>query len=87
MKYFDLDPEEEEILKAYESGKLKSVPNLAREKKRYQQIARNTLAKTKNVNLRITQKVWFKLKAKAATMGLPYQTLASSILHQAVARD
>lgn len=84
MKYYDLDPEEEEILEAFESGKLKSVPNLPKEKKRYQHVARNTLAKSKNINLRISQKVLFKLKAKAAAMGLPYQTLASSILFRAV---
>lgn len=82
MKDFDLDPEEQEIEDALNEKTFKSVKNLAFEKKRVQQIARNTLAKKKNINLRVSQRVLFKLKAKAAEMGLPYQTLISSILHQ-----
>lgn len=84
MKYFDLDPEEKEIEEAFEKGQLKSVKNLKAEKKRLQKAAAYTLAKSKNINIRLTQKVLFKLKSKAAAMGLPYQTLVSSILHQAV---
>jgi len=42
MKYDkqNLSSEEKAILKAFESGKLHSVPNLAAEKKRYQNIAK-----------------------------------------------
>ncbi len=38
--------------------------------------------KSKNINLRVTEATYRNLKAKAAKLGLPYQTLASSILHQ-----
>lgn len=47
-----------------------------------QEAARNTLNKTKNINLRLSEKVVVKLKAKAAKEGIPYQTLASSVLHK-----
>lgn len=82
MQNYKLDKEEQEILKAYEKGDFKSVPNLDEEKKRYQEIARATLNKNRNINIRITEKDLLKLKARAAEKGLPYQTLVSSVLHQ-----
>lgn len=82
MKIYQLDPEEEQILKDFEDGKYVRVKNFEQEKKRLQEIARNTLNKTKNINLRLSEKVVAKLKAKAAKVGIPYQTLASSVLHR-----
>ncbi|MCL4390271.1 MAG: CopG family antitoxin [Patescibacteria group bacterium] len=82
MKYYDLDEEEKELLEAYDKGEFQSVKNLAVEKKRLQKIARDTLAKIKNVNLRLSQKTLIKLRARAAEEGLPYQTLAASVLHR-----
>ena len=38
--------------------------------------------KSKNVNIRMSESDWSKLKTKAAKNGLPYQTLMSAILHQ-----
>lgn len=82
MKLYQLDPEEEEILKAFEEGKLVRVKNFDKEKKLLQEAARNTLNKTRNINLRLSERDLQKLKAKAVKQGIPYQTLASSILHQ-----
>ncbi len=84
QKYFELTNEEQELLKAFETGKLKSIAGLPDQKKLYQRYAENTLKKTKNVNLRLSQKTVLKLKAKAVSEGIPYQTLASSILHKYV---
>ncbi|MBI4089304.1 MAG: hypothetical protein HY424_01195 [Candidatus Levybacteria bacterium] len=84
MKIYQLDPEEEDILKAFEEGKLVRVKNFEKEKKMLQEAARNTLNKTKNINLRLSEKVVHKLKAKAAEEGIPYQTLAASVLHKFV---
>ena len=84
MKIYQLDPEEEEILKAFEEGKLVRVKNLEKEKKVLREAARNTLKKTTSVILRLSEKVVHKLKVKAAEEGIPYQTLASSILHKFV---
>lgn len=82
MKLYQLDPEEEEILKAFEEGKLVKVKDFDNEKKLLEEAARNTLNKTRNVNLRLSERDLQKLKAKAAREGIPYQTLASSILHK-----
>ena len=82
MKAIILDKEEEQIIKDFEAGKYVRVKNFATEKKRLQQIARNTLNKTKNINLRLTERDLYKLKARAVEEGMPYQTLAASILHK-----
>lgn len=82
MKYFELDEEEKEVLRAFNSGKLKSVPNLEKEKARYQAYARAALDKTKNINIRISESDLLKIKALALRQGLPYQTLISSVIHQ-----
>jgi len=82
MKYFDLDKQEKKILKDFEEGKLIRVSKVREEKKKYQQYAKDTLNKKANINIRLSRKVLQKLKTKAAKEGIPYQTLASSILHR-----
>lgn len=86
MKYYELDKEEQEILDSVERGEWKPVKNLAKEKRRLKRIARNTLNKTKNINIRLSERDLQKLKAKAVREGLPYQTLASSVLHKVVSK-
>lgn len=82
MKYFDLDKEEEKLLKDFENGKFKPVKDVKSEIARFKKIAGETLAKKANINLRLSQKVILKLKAKAAAFGIPYQTMAGSVLHR-----
>ncbi|MBU1016791.1 MAG: CopG family antitoxin [Patescibacteria group bacterium] len=82
MKYYELDKEELDVLSDYASGELTSVKDLNKEKALYKKFAKNVLEKTKNINIRISEKVLQKLKSKAARQGIPYQTLASSVLHQ-----
>lgn len=83
MKYFELDKEEQELLGEIERGEWKPVKNFAKRKQELMQIARNTLNKTRNINLRLTERDLQKLKAKAAREGIPYQTLAASLIHRA----
>ncbi len=85
MKYIILNEEEEQILKDFEAGKYIRIKNFEQEKKRLQEIARNTLNKTRNINIRLSERDVHKLKARAIKEGIPYQTLASSILHQSAA--
>ena len=82
MKYYELTKEEQEILDAVEAGKLTPVENQERAKKDLIEAARNTLNKTKNINIRLSERDLIRLKRKATEEGLPYQTLASSILHK-----
>ncbi|HEX9721656.1 MAG TPA: hypothetical protein VGA53_00125 [Candidatus Paceibacterota bacterium] len=82
MKNIKLDKEEKEILEAFEAGEFKSVKNVEQEKKRFQQYARNTLSKPRNINIRVSDRDLQRIKALAAEKGLPYQTFISSLLHQ-----
>lgn len=82
MKYYDLDKTEEQILKDYDAGKLKSVPSSKRTQKQYQQYARGVLDKTKNINIRISESDLVKVKSLAVKKGVPYQTMITSVIHQ-----
>ena len=70
MKYYELDQEEKNILHDYEDDTLKYVKGFAAEKKLYQSYAKATLGKTKNINIRISDKDLMKIKAKAAAVKL-----------------
>ncbi|OIO08199.1 antitoxin [Candidatus Roizmanbacteria bacterium CG_4_10_14_0_8_um_filter_35_28] len=82
MKNYKLDKEELQILKDVEAGKYKSVANLKEEIKRAREAAKNTLQKTRNINIRLPERDIQKLKVKAAENNLPYQTLISMLLRQ-----
>ena len=79
---YKLDPEEQELLDSIDRGEWKTVPNFEAEKKRLEMIARNTILKSKNINIRLQPTTLDKLRESAARLGMPYQTLASSILHR-----
>jgi len=82
MKYYELTKEEKQILKDYGDGKFVPVKDLNKVKTELKLVAKNTLDKTRNINIRVTQKILYKLKRKAMEEGIPYQTLVSSILHK-----
>lgn len=82
MKYYELDKEEEKILKDYDDGKYGKVNNSKAEISRLQEAAKATLNKTKNINIRLTEKDLQQIKSKAVKIGIPYQTLLTSLIHQ-----
>lgn len=82
MKYFELDDEEKQLLEEFERGEWVPVKDLAKVKKEAMEAAKNTLNKTRNINLRLSERDLQRLKTKAAREGIPYQTLAASILHK-----
>ena len=90
MKYYELNKDEQSELEAIEAGiedgTLKSVPDFEARKKELQKMARATLNKTKNINIRLSERDLYRLKAKAIEEGIPYQTLASSILHKSAGK-
>ncbi len=83
MKYFELDNEEKKLEEEIERGEWVPVKDQAKSRREAMETARNTLSKTRNINLRLSERDLHKLKAKAVKEGIPYQTLASSILHKA----
>ncbi|HLP48271.1 MAG TPA: antitoxin [Candidatus Kapabacteria bacterium] len=77
------DPEEErEILEAYEKGLLEPVDNPEKRREELRRYAKATISKTKNVNVRLSERDFIKIKAKAIEIGIPYQALMGSLLHQ-----
>ena len=81
MRHYRLDKEERQIFRDVEAGKFKSVPNVKQEIARIQAIARAQF-KTKNINLRLSEKDMNALKEKAAENSLPYQTLVATLIRQ-----
>lgn len=84
MKYVVLTDEESQILEAIEKGEFVSVKNINQAKKDAIAAAKNTLKKTKNINIRLSEKDIQKTKVKAAEAGIPYQTFISSLIHRSV---
>ena len=82
MKYFELDEKEKEIVADFDSGDFASVGKIKSEKVKYQNYAKSTLNKSRNINIRLSEKDLAKIKSKAVAKGLPYQTLLSSLIHQ-----
>ena len=84
MKEYILDNEEQELFQSLESGEWESVDNLKNEIIQHQEVAKNTLRKDKRINIRLSSNDLESLRTSAVEMGLSYQTLVSSVLHQYV---
>jgi len=69
---------EAKILQAYENGELTANDSQID----YQSIARNTMKKNRQINIRIAENDLSAIQRKAAREGIPYQTLIGSILHK-----
>lgn len=80
-----LEKEEKQILAGIEAGNFKSIPLVKKEISRHAAIAKDTLAKTKTVNVRISERDLMRLKARATREGLSYQTFITSVLHKVIA--
>lgn len=79
---FRLDTEEQEILDAFERDELEPAPNRAEEIERAVVAARNSLNKTRRVNLRLSERDFHLAHVRALEEGLPYQTLLASVIHK-----
>ena len=83
-KKLQLDQEEKEILQAIEKDEVVSVGLKKTELQDLKEIARNTLAKTRAISIRISERDLLRIKAIAAQEGMPYQTFISSTLHKRI---
>ena len=77
-----LDKEESEILKAFESGKVKRAKDSSGIQKKHQKYAEAMFKKDARINIRLPSKDLRGLQKKALAEGIPYQTLVASILHK-----
>lgn len=80
----ELDQEEREILEAFESGTLKRSKDAAKIQQQHQEYAKAMFKKDARINIRLSSKDLRGLQKKALAEGVPYQTLAASILHKYV---
>ena len=79
----DIDAYELEILKAFESGQLKSIASKS-ELAKFKAAARASAIKDKRVNIRLSSVDLTDIQVKAMEEGVPYQTLITSVLHKYV---
>lgn len=79
-----LDQEELEILQAFEEGKLERAVDADELMQRHQEYAATMFRKDERINVRLTSRDLRRLKKRALAEGIPYQVLASSILHKYV---
>lgn len=78
-----VDRYEEEVLGAYEKGKLRSVATKS-ELARLKAAARATAIKDRRVNIRLSSGDLSDIQVRALQEGVPYQTLIASVLHKYV---
>ncbi len=76
-----LDKEEEEIYKSLERDEWVSDFN-SEIKEKYEAYARSSLKKERRINIRMTERDFKKIQARAIQEGLPYQSLISMLIHK-----
>ena len=82
-----LDQEEKSILEAYESGQMKPSKPSKKEIKAIMAAAESTFKKDKRITIRLYGRDFKGIQKKALQMGIPYQTLISSIIHRYIEGD
>ncbi len=82
-----LDPEEKELLEAYESGKMKPQKPSKDFLSELSKAAENTFKKDKRINIRLSSHDLSGIQRKALQKGIPYQALISGLIHQYVEGD
>ena len=78
------DDEELELLNFVESQTPDSIPNLPQKLSQLKNAVKAKHSKRKSISLRLLENDLEKIKTEAIKVGLPYQTLISSIVHQYV---
>jgi len=78
------DDEELEILQALELGSLEAVTDFTQQSLEHRTAAIATFKKDQRLNIRISSRDLKNLQARALEEGVPYQTLAASLVHKYV---
>ena len=81
-----LDSEEQDLLSSYEAGTLQSVATPAL-LDQLRDSARTTTLKDQRINIRLSSADLDALRERAMQLGMPYQTLISSVLHRYVSGE
>lgn len=83
-KHYDLEDDENEILKDFEKGEFVSVENAKEEIKQAKKAASNFMKRDSRINIRISGADLNMVRRIAVQEGLPYQTLLASVIHKFV---
>ncbi len=81
---YQLDQEEGEILNAFDAGEIKRSDGADEIIERHKEYAAAAFRKDARINIRLSSRDLRQLQKCAVAEGIPYQTLASSILHKYV---
>ncbi|MCD4702617.1 MAG: hypothetical protein K8S24_12255 [Candidatus Aegiribacteria sp.] len=81
MKY---DKEERHIIDSLEKDNMKLSTPSQKEIESIKSMANNTFKKDKRITIRLYSHDYIGIQKKAREMGIPYQTLISSIIHRYV---
>ena len=79
-----LEKEEVRLREAYERSEFRRIRNVEKEKDALMGAAKATLNKDRRINIRLTSRDLELIQKKAVKVGVPYQTLISSLIHKYV---
>lgn len=77
-----LNEEEQAISDAYDADEMAFAPITAARSKQLKSMAAATLKKDARINIRLSSATLLGVQQKAAELGMPYQTLIASVVHQ-----
>ena len=77
-----LDEQERDLREATEKDALLPASNQKEWKEKLVRAARATIAKNRHISIRLSERDLMLIRARALELGIPYQTLIGSILHQ-----
>ena len=77
-----LDAYEEEVLAAFDKGKLKSTSPSKAKLAKFKAAATATFIKDRRINIRLSSPDLMDIQARALEEGIPYQTFIASVLHK-----
>ena len=83
-EFTPFDDYEKELIESIANDELEIVHLSTEELNKFKIAASNTGKKDQRMNIRMSSVDMNKLKAKALQVGIPYQTLVSSVLHKYV---
>jgi len=82
MNNIILDDEEQEILTAFETRELKSIPDVKKQIHQHQKFAAATFKQDKKINIHVVNRDLLAIQKLAQAEGLSYQALIASVLHK-----
>jgi len=77
-----LDEQERDLREAIEKDALLPASDQQEWREKLVRAARATIAKNRHISIRLSERDLMLIRARALELGIPYQTLIGSILHQ-----